>query len=142
MLKIPRDRCNLAKCVEFSRYVGKSKISKLSSKQGHLYPLIRLPTECAESIGKAASIYETSHESKQAFLVVLSDDGKTLDKVIKPVIKLESYRDLNERLFSLESKIAELISLILKSASYIDAKSKKKRPSRDLNPSRSLDRAP
>ena len=74
MLKIPIARRNLA---NFSRYVGKSKISKLNPKPGNLNPLIRLPTECADSIGKTASIYETSHDGKQVFLLVLDED---LDK--------------------------------------------------------------
>ena len=49
--------------------IGKSKIGKLRAK-GITYPQLRLPKSYSQAIGDMASIFETRHEGKQAFLIV------------------------------------------------------------------------
>ena len=64
------------------------------------------------------------------------------NEIAQPDLKVGQPRPKNaadSRLSALESQIAELKSLIFRSASSADSDIKKKRPSRDLNPSRSLD---
>jgi hypothetical protein len=116
------------------QYIGTSKISKLNPKPNTVYPLIRLPQGCVDSIGSIADIYKTEFEERKAFLVVLGTEEEQESRVIKPVIKLESYRDLNERLSTLESKITELRSLILENQRSLNDLSKNKAPESGFEP--------
>ena len=95
-----------------------TKISLQSSNPTFSYPIIRLPRELKELAGRIASIYQTEICGVEGFFIALQ-----LDKLDKFVENKEAAENP-----------------ILASACQIDAK--KKRPSRDLNPSRSLDRAP
>jgi len=96
-----------------------TKISLQSSNPTFAYPIIRLPRELKELAGRIANIYQTEICGVQGFFVVPQLDN--LDKLIEN--NENENQELNEAL--IDEKIA-----------------KKKRPSRDLNPSRSLDRAP
>ena len=46
------------------------KISLQSAKMSHAYPIIRLPREFRRLAGAVATIYETTHNSALAFVVV------------------------------------------------------------------------
>ncbi len=52
------------------RFVGKSKIGRLSAKKGKIYPQIRLPPHLADTIGEIADVFETERNGKRAFLLV------------------------------------------------------------------------
>lgn len=47
-----------------------------SKKRSHAYPVIRLPREFRRLVGAAATIYETTHNGEDAFLVVPHKDHK------------------------------------------------------------------
>lgn len=55
---------------ELMRYVGKSKVGRLSAKKGKIYPQIRLPPHLADAIDEVADIFETERNGKRAFLIV------------------------------------------------------------------------
>ncbi len=92
-----------------------TRISLQSSNPKYSYPIIRLPRDLRGLAGETASVYQTEVDGVSGFFVV--------PKVDKFVEKKESAENP-----------------IVNSIGQIDAK--KERPSRDLNPSRSLDRAP
>jgi hypothetical protein len=72
-----------------------------------------------------------------------SMEGKTLSKAVDTLMHTaDDHAGTEKRLASLELKIEELSQLFLKKQATLTQKPKKERPSRDLNPSRSLDRAP
>jgi hypothetical protein len=48
-------------------------ISVQSSKPSHAYPIIRLPRQFVELVGKSAEIYQTSFEDGIGFLVKIID---------------------------------------------------------------------
>jgi hypothetical protein len=100
-----------------------TKISLQSSNPTFSYPIIRLPRGLKELAGRIANVYLTQIDGVEGFFVALQLDN--LDKLDK----LDKFA---------ENKKSEE-SPILTSAHQTDAK--KERPSRDLNPSRSLDRA-
>jgi hypothetical protein len=45
------------------RFVGKSKIGRLSAYEGKIYPQIRLPSHLADTIGQVADIFETERNA-------------------------------------------------------------------------------
>jgi hypothetical protein len=98
-----------------------TKISLQSSNPTFSYPIIRLPRELKELAGRIANIYQTEIGGVQGFFIALQLDN--LDKLDKSV---ENGECPDNPIF----------------ASAYQLKSKNERPSRDLNPSRSLDRAP
>ncbi len=70
-------------------------------------------------------------------------EGKTISEVMRADMRASSLTHIpTEDIRTLELKIDELKSLFFETISEPTAKTKNKRPSRDLNPSRSLDRAP
>ena len=88
------------------RWVKKLKINKMQPKPTVKYPIIRLPSQYAELIGKTAQLYETEVNEHLSFLIVVSEDR---DKVsITPV---ES--DMEKRFKNLENQIRELRELFL-----------------------------
>ena len=97
------------------RFVGKSKIGRLSAKKGKVYAQIRLPPQLADTIGEIANIFETEHNGKRAFLLLMkrsmSDDDMVL-QLDERVVKSEDYNDYDHRLCALESEINELKSII------------------------------
>ena len=137
-------------------YIGKSKISPLYSKGSIIYPQIRLPQRYKDIIGEDAHIFETEYSGKRAFFIITAELGdrenklfEHVDKVLKTdekVLKLHSEKEVESRLSTLESNIEDIKQLIFQNNSIFNSQSskeaKKERPSRDLNPSRSLDRAP
>ncbi len=74
--------------------IGETKIRKLTPKPHLTYPLIQLPPEFAEVIGKKAQIFETEYEGNRAFLVVVGEE----------VIKPDDNPELEKRLEELEHK--------------------------------------
>jgi hypothetical protein len=66
------------------RFVGKSKIGRLSAKMGKTYAQIRLPPQCADTIGEIADIFETKHNGKRAFLVVTPNTVLDNNTVLQP----------------------------------------------------------
>ena len=110
------------------------KISVQSSKPSHAYPIIRLPREFRELAGAKADIYQTVRDGKLAFLV-------TIDKKADNCCTTAEDNGVENRSLSLESKTDAMLQFLkaINNADY--SNTKKERPSRDLNPSRSLDRA-
>lgn len=51
-----------------------TKVTAHRASQTRTYPSIRLPKEYGTIIGKKAEIIPTSHEGKQAFLVVVDQE--------------------------------------------------------------------
>ena len=102
------------------RFVGKSKIGRLSAKKGKIYAQVRLPPQLADTIGDIATIFETEHNGKRAFLLVtksVPNDNNVLqlnEKVVKP----EDHNAHDYRLCALESEISELKSLLFSSESF------------------------
>jgi hypothetical protein len=101
---------------ELMRFVGKSKIGRLSAYEGKVYPQIRLPSHLADVIGETAGIFETEHEGKRAFLLVTrrpvsSDD--TLLQSFYNIVKSDEARSAVKRLDALESEIKNLKSLLI-----------------------------
>ena len=80
--------------------IGVTKIGKLTPKPHLTYPLIRLPPEYGEVIGKKAQIFETEYEGNRAFLIVVSEE----------VIKL----DIEKRIFELEKQVEGLKEVLYK----------------------------
>ena len=123
------------------QFIGKSKISTLHSKPDVSYPLIRLPQQYKHLIGETAQLFITNHEGKKGFFILLEE---TEDK--GKVVKQSLETNLESRFSALESSIDEMKELIFQNnliySHYSSKEGKKERPSRDLNPSRSLDRAP
>jgi hypothetical protein len=72
------------------------------------------------------------HDGKLAFLV-------TVDKKVDNCCATVECSDAEKRLSSLESKTNTILQCIKANNRSSDPISKKERPSRDLNPSRSLD---
>jgi hypothetical protein len=92
------------------RFVGRSKIGRLSSK-GIQYPQLRLPRQYLDTIGKTAEIYETEDDGKREFLIVTQGRVSKSDAVLKPeaeVLKPQPYAGYYQRLSAIESQIAEL----------------------------------
>jgi hypothetical protein len=110
------------------------KISVQSAKESHAYPIIRLPREYRGLIGSEADIYRTVHEGKLAFLVV---SDKKVDNCCATLQNIDADTCISE----LESKTDTILRFTKQITASRALTAKIKRPSRDLNPSRSLDRA-
>jgi hypothetical protein len=52
------------------RFIGTSKIGRLTAKKGKVYPQIRLPSQLADVIGEIADVFETERNGKRAFLLI------------------------------------------------------------------------
>ncbi|MGD1005590.1 MAG: hypothetical protein ABR887_09260 [Methanoregulaceae archaeon] len=50
--------------------IGTTKVGRQVPKPGVMYPTIRLPQNCAHTIGEEVSIYETEFGGRQSFLIV------------------------------------------------------------------------
>ena len=119
------------------RYIGRSKIGKLHPKRSTNYPMIRLPKQCLDVVGKTAHIYAIYEGNRKGFLVTLEKEATDLQsgaQLVPKVAQPHTQNDVENHLSALESQIAELKLLILKSASYIDAKSKKGAPESGFEP--------
>jgi hypothetical protein len=99
-----------------------TKISLQSRDPTFSYPIIRLPRDLKELAGQIVNIYDTEIDGVRGFFV-----APHLANLAKLERSFESTEYHNQELC--EAPIDE-------------KKAKKERPSRDLNPSRSLDRAP
>jgi hypothetical protein len=97
------------------RFVGTSKIGRLSAKKGRIYAQIRLPPPLADMIGDIADVFETERDGKRAFLLVTSHYVLDNNMVLQPgekVVKPDDEKDNDQRFEALESQICELISLL------------------------------
>jgi hypothetical protein len=101
------------------RKIFTTKISLQSHNPTFSYPIIRLSRDLTELAGQIVNIYDTEIDGVRGFFVVphLANLAKSFEHT--------------------EHENQELCE-----APIDEKKSKIKRPSRDLNPSRSLDRAP
>lgn len=52
------------------KFIGKTKIGRFASKPDIIYPQLRLPSQCAELIGKKASLYELSGGENELTFVI------------------------------------------------------------------------
>jgi hypothetical protein len=98
------------------RFIGTSKIGRLSAKKSKIYPQIRLPPRLADIIGEIADVFETERNGKRAFLLVTKQSVLHHDMVLQhgeKVVKLDNEIDDDQRFDALESQIAELRSLLL-----------------------------
>lgn len=84
--------------------IGKSKVSKMNPKPSITYPFIRLPQECGDVIGNTVGIYETEHEGKRAFLLVIGDDTTISQRVIQP----SDAKNIEKRLSDLENEVRKI----------------------------------
>lgn len=64
------------------RWVKELKVNKMQPKPTVKYPIIRLPSQYADLIGKKVQLFETEVNGCLAFTIVVSDD--------KGVIKTDS----------------------------------------------------
>ncbi len=112
------------------RFIGKSKIGKLSARKDKVYAQIRLPSQLADMIGERADIFETEHNGKRAFLLVTDQGVLENNTVLQPGTKVVKHGDENtyfQRLQALELEISELKSvLILNEVSSIHSIKKQK----------------
>jgi hypothetical protein len=61
--------------------------------------------ECTEAIGQNTGIYETQHEGKRAFLLVMGDDTTITERIIQPSVPKaieNAYLTLNQILEKLK----------------------------------------
>jgi hypothetical protein len=110
------------------RFIGKSKIGRLSAKKGKIYPKIRLPTHLADTIGEIANVFETECNGKRTFLLVTKQSVLENDTVLQPsekVVKLYDEIEHCQRFEALESQISELRSLLLSNEGDLLHKNKK-----------------
>jgi len=118
--------------------ICKSKIGKKRSKPSITYPLIHLPKEFAEIIGRPVSIYATEREEGTVSVVAVeAEDNQAAGKVGQPcseVGQLRPVSTIESRLSAIESQIAELKSLIFQDGSEADAKTENKRPRARFEP--------
>ncbi len=70
------------------RFVGTSKIGRLSAKKGKIYAQIRLPPHLADTIGEIADVFETERNGKRAFLLVTKQSVLDADSVLQPGTKV------------------------------------------------------
>ena len=84
--------------------IGKSKVSKMRPKPNITYPFIRLPQDCGNVIGQTVTIYETEHEGKRAFLLMMSDNATLSSRVIQP----NATKNIESRVCALEMSIREI----------------------------------
>ena len=115
---------------DFMQPIFSHKIGRHSAKRA--YPVIRLPLKFKSLAGRTANVYQTQNNGKLAFLITI--DEKSCNHVATD--------NLDKRLSALENKTDTLIQFISANNTASYPITKKERPSRDLNPSRSLDRAP
>jgi hypothetical protein len=72
-----------------------NKIGTHSSNPPHKYPVIRLPREFKDLIGKGATIYQTEHAGELAFFIMIDESVGTIcanleqDETAKRVAALE-----------------------------------------------------
>ena len=66
------------------RFIGKSKIGRLSAKKGKIYPQIRLPPHLADTIGEIADVFETERDGKRALLLITKQSVLDNDSVLQP----------------------------------------------------------
>ena len=115
------------------RYVGKSKISEIRPKPNTSYPLLRLPQTFKDFVGGTTQIFETNHDGKKAFLVILDKNGDQSEgidvQVMQPVMQPEATGTLKytqngveARLSALENRIKEIEGFLFQNKSIFELK--------------------
>jgi hypothetical protein len=110
------------------RFIGKSKIGRLTAKKGKIYAQIRLPPHLADTIGEIADVFETERNGKRAFLLVTNQSVLDADSVLQlgaKVVRPYDEQDYDQRFEGLKSQISELISFLLLNESTSFHKNKK-----------------
>jgi hypothetical protein len=95
------------------RFVGKSKIGRLSAKKDKVYAQVRLPPQLADTIGEIVDVFETERNGKRAFFLVTKHSLLENHTVLQPgekVVKPHDDADNDRRFKALESQISELKS--------------------------------
>ena len=82
-----------------------NKIGTHSSNPSHKYPIIRLPREFRDLIGKTATIYQTEQAGELAFVITI---GESVGAICANLEQEETAK----RVDALESQIRELKSLL------------------------------
>ena len=98
-------------------YISRSKVGKVNPNPRSSYPLIRLPQQYSDFVGKTAHIFKLEHQGQQALFVLFDNEGKTASNIIQSVysfIQPNPENVVESRLSAIESKIEELNKLILK----------------------------
>ena len=124
---------SVIRCVRSVRYVGKSKISKIHPKPNTSCPLLRLPQAFNDFIGNTTHIFETDHNGKQAFLVLLDKNNgqaeQVSSQVMQPVMQLEAEdtqqytgNNVEVRLSALENRIKEIKNFLFQNKSIFELK--------------------
>ena len=121
------------------KLVGKSKATRLNAKTGITYPLVRLPKAFTNKIGSIAEMNEIEKGSSRTLLVTFPKSFES-KKVMQPkpkVIQLDCQKEVEERLFELESEINALKSLLFlnESAKSHKIKDRWARPNSNRRPS-------
>ena len=96
-------------------YIGRSKVGKINPNPRSAYPLIRLPQQYSDFIGKTPHIFKTEHQGQQALFILFDNGEKTASNIIQSVynfIHPEAETSVEFRLSALESSIEALESKI------------------------------
>ncbi len=118
------------------KFIGKSSILRMKPKKNIEYPLIRLPKEYRDLIGKEAKIYEIS-ENK--FLILVNEDkdeSELYNWLYNQLKSSKTKRNLEEKNKEIRSNINSFSDEKIKKISKIQ----KTCPRRDLNPGHGLER--
>ena len=92
-------------------YIGRSKVGKVDPNPCLSYPLIRLPQQYSDFIGKTAHIFKTEHQGQQALFILFENEEKTASNFIQSVynfIQSEAENEVESRLTALESSINDI----------------------------------
>ena len=79
--------------------LGSTKIGKQVPKPSFIYPMIRLPQSCVNIVGETVKLYETEHEGRQAFLIVVDKE------IVQPVEQSHNELSYEQRIAELEKRI-------------------------------------
>ena len=95
-----------------------NKIGTHSSNPSHKYPIIRLPREFKDLIGKLTTIYQTEYAGALAFVITIGESVGTI------CANLEQ-EETAKRVDALESEIKYLKSLLLLNESHFKLNKRK-----------------
>ncbi len=106
-------------------YISRSKVGKVNPNPRSSYPLIRLPQQYNDFVGKTAHIFKTEHQGQQALFILFDNGGGIAPNIIQSVynfIQLETEASVESRLLAIESKIEKIIGLIFSNQNLIEVK--------------------
>jgi len=115
--------------------IGRSKVGKVNPNPCSSYPLIRLPQQYNDFVGKTAHIFTTKHQGQQVLLILFGSEEETAPNIIQSLynfIQPIDETNLESRLKVLESsiearksKIDKLIKLNFQNNELTESKSSK-----------------